>query len=1022
MNPQIVLTLLDQFQLTVDGQPITGLTSEKIQALIAYVTVEQERAHSRESLAELFWPDRPDGAARQNLRQALSRLQRALPTKGESLLTISRNEVRFNSDSNTQIDVIQFITVLGNVRAHPHDTVSNCLHCCQSLATAVDYYRGDFLATLSCDSPHFDEWRLLKAAWLRRELIQALDTLVHHHEAAAQWRQAYRFAWRSVEIDPLREVAHQQVMRALASSGRRKAALDQYATLVQLLRDELDVTPTRASTALFEAIRDGQSHSAVGVAKRSSPSSPNNSPPPHNLPSQHTAFIGRGQELQRIAERLARPECHLLTLVGPGGVGKTRLALEAAKQALARAQPRYADGIYLVALAAAEEEEQILSAIAAAIGYHFPEEARGNVARQRALLHHLQSQQLLLLLDNYEQLATSTDLILAILAEAPRVQLLVTSRVSLHLRAEWLIDIVGLAHPDTHDLELGEQSMHRRETNPRAIATFEAVQFFTEAAQRRLPDFTLSDQTLSIVGRLCLLTEGLPLALELAAAQIRAVPLPVLVEAVQENVDTLATTMRDVPSRHRSLRAVFDHSWRLLTPPLQRLFPQLALFRGPFSAEAAMAVTGCHKKELDQLCNASLLREVTDLQAEPGYTLHEVLRQYAMAQLERAPAQEQRTRRAHSHYYLALVAETETLINGHDAAQGVAVLQHAVDDIRAAWQWATATDDLPLLQQSIPTLLRFFVLTGQAEEGSLFADGALRQVAAPLQAAADGQRRGKQGDEHARQQLCADLYAMRARMFFKQARYTEGIADAAQAVAIADACNAPRSAALGNLYWGICLLNQGEYRAAQEKLIAAHSRARVVGWRKIESDALRALGTLAHMQNDLSAARHYYEESLTISQALDDPRGSSAALGNVGIICRQQGDFDAARRFLTESLAIHRQIADRSSEGRTLSLLGELSTDLEEYEKAESYFGDALHLLRSLGEAHYAADALVALGKVYHAQGRNDLARACWQEAAATYRATNDAPLLAEVEQYLAQVQGIENATSQSATKGLSRL
>lgn len=1006
MKPQIVLNLLGQFQLTVDGQPIAGLTSTKLQALIAYLAVEQEQAHSREFLAELLWPDRPSGVARQNLRQTLSRLQRALPTEIAALLTISRNKICFNPGYvspgyvspgyDVQIDFTGFVRALEQVRHHQHDQLISCAHCCQKLATAVNDYRGDFLLGLSCNSVAFDEWRLFHEERLRQEMLQALDTLVQHHEAAQRWSDVYRFAWRSVEIDPLREVAHQQVMRALAHSGQRKAALDQYLRLTELLHDELGVEPATSTTALYETIRDQQAGlvdvSTVLPGHATAPQTE----VPHNLPIQHTPFIGRRQELQRVAERLAQPECHLLTLVGPGGAGKTRLALEAATRQWQKRGHLYPDGIYFVALAAVEDGEQLVTAIAAALKYHFPDDAQTSAQRQAALIEHLQPMRCLLLLDNYEQLAESTDLLVAMLSEVPQIQLLVTSRVPLHLRAEWLLDIVGLTYPDAADLAPPALT-NEWAIEARSVINFEAVQLFSSAACRVLADFTLSEQTAMAIGRLCFLTEGLPLALELAAAQVRTVPVPVLVEAVQQNLDTLATTMRDVPARHRSLRAVFDHSWRLLPPPLQKSFCRLALFRGTFTQEAAIAVTDCTADTLTQLIDYSLLREAEEHPTTRRYAMHEVLRQYAAEQLQQDIRDEQRTRTAHGNYYMTFVAEMQSAIDSHDTLQAVDMITRELDNIRAGWQWAATHCAETLLQQSISPLQRYFILSGQTEEGGHFADSALYAVTAWL----DAHIHPVDAKRVRVEQLCAELHAMRARLFYKQARYRAGIEHAMQALRIAEACGADHTAALAALYWGICLLNLGEYAETEAKLTMALTRARSIAWQKIESDALRALGILADQQNNLQAARHYYEASLAISQEIDDLRGISASLGNVGSICRQQGDFSAAHRFLGQSLAIHRRIGDRSSEGRTLSMLGELSADLEEYPQAEQYFGEALHILRSLGEEHYAADALVSLGKVYWEQGRSDLAVACWQEAVPIYEATNEAPLLAKVREYL---------------------
>lgn len=409
-----------------------------------------------------------------------------------------------------------------------------------------------------------------------------------------------------------------------------------------------------------------------------------------------------------------------------------------------------------------------------------------------------------------------------------------------------------------------------------------------------------------------------------------------------------------------------------------------------------MTVTGCAVAELEQLCRYSLLYEAEDAPA-PRYALHEMLRQYAAEQLQLDRTHAVATYRQHSHYYLMMVAAAEERLSSSQAAQAVAAVQAAFDNMRSAWQWAVANGDFESLAQSMHGLLRYFILTSQAEEGGQLFAGALRAVTtwAAQQA----------GGEPAAQSLLADLHALRARLFFKQARYRDGEAHAQQALALAEAVGAPRPATLANLYWGICLLSQGEYAAAEEKLHRTLTLARQHPWPKLESDALRALGMLADEQNDLAKARHFYEAALAIAQDLDDPRGTSATVGNLGSICRQQGDFSAARAFLEQSLAVHRAIGDRSSEGRTLTHLGELALDLEEYGEAERLLGESIHLLRALGGEHYVADALVGLGQLYRRQERNDLAVACWEEAMAIYEAANEAPAVAAVRAYLDAVQ-----------------
>lgn len=996
MEAHFVLNLLGQFQLTVDNQPLIGLTSEKIQALIAYLAVEQGRTHTREYLAELLWPDRPEGVARQNLRQSLSRLQRAIPTGDASLLQITRKEIRFLRDSNIQVDVIQFLTLIEATRTHAHDSVADCPDCCHNLALAVALYRGDFLIGCHLNSPLFEEWRLLKEEWLRNEMLQALDQLIQHHERCQQWREVYRYGQRSIVIDSLREVTHQQVMRSLAYLGQHNAAIEQYALLVQLLQDEFGVVPSTTTTALYNAIRDQQVGTEPAITARVASVNPQVAIPT-NLPVQHTPFVGRQLESLRITARMAEPECHLLTLVGPGGAGKTRLALEMAAQQIQRIPQPYPDGIFFVALNTVEDEEQLLTAIAAAIDCRLPDGTQRSEERQGALLDYLRTKCLLLVLDNYEQLVACTDLVLAMIAEAPGVQLLVTSRVPLHLRAEWLFDIAGLNYPDAQDLVIDTLPALLNPQSAEALVNFESVQFFWRAAQRLLVDFPFSAQTMLAIGRLCRLTEGLPLALELAAAQIRQVPLPVLVEAVQQNMDHLTTTMRDVPARHRSLRAVFDHSWLLLPPPLQAVFRRLAVFRGTFVAEAAIAVVGCERDALTQLVAYSLLREDSvDAQAS-RYALHEVLRQYAIEQLQTDPAEEQQVKRRHGNYYLSLVAAQSAQITNVEAPQAIAALQRAIANIRVGWQWAIDTQEHALIDAAIAPLLRYFVMTGQSEEGGHWVDYALRQA---IHWEAESTEISPE-KRIARQHLHAELHATRARLFHKQAQYRAAIDHAEQALTIAVACAASHAAASALMYWGVCLINMGDYDEAETKLHQALAWAEPDGQEAVACDVLRTLGTLAGRRNNLAAARQYYSDALAISQRIGHLRGTSATLGNLGLICRQLGHFDESRRLLLESLAIHRQIEDRSSEGRTLILLGELSLDLEEYKAAEAYCKNALQLLRSLSEEQYVADALTVLGTLSLRQNKSMRAQEYWEAAAKIYMAVQEWPMLEEVHQYL---------------------
>ncbi len=340
--------------------------------------------------------------------------------------------------------------------------------------------------------------------------------------------------------------------------------------------------------------------------------------PVHHLPSQPTPFVGRSQELTRIHHLLGDPACRLLTLVGPGGIGKTRLALEAAHTH----RDNFAHGAHYVSLALVNSADLLLFAIGNVLEFSF----RGPVAPVLQLTNYLRDKPLLLLLDSVEHLLDSVPLLGELLAGAPHLKLLVTSRERLNLRGEWVLPIEGMDYPqalDHHELD-----------------SYSAVQLFVQSAQRVQAGFSLSSELPGVL-RICQLVEGMPLGLELAAAWIRLLPCARIAEQLASSLDFLASPLRDVPDRHRSLRAVFDHSWGLLPGPEQAAMAKLSVFRGSFDLEAAEEVGGAALPVLASLADKSLLRA----DGTGRYVLHELLRQYAADQLaQRAVAADHQAR------------------------------------------------------------------------------------------------------------------------------------------------------------------------------------------------------------------------------------------------------------------------------------------------------------------------------------------------------------------------------------------
>ncbi|MGD8398745.1 MAG: BTAD domain-containing putative transcriptional regulator, partial [Anaerolineae bacterium] len=615
MTAKLVLSLLGTAAITLDGEKISGQVPAKSEALLCYLAVTGQ-VHTREKLAALLWGDRPADKARANLRKALSSLRSVV---GDAL-TITRQTVAFNRESAYWLDV----RVLESALAED-DAASDEL---DALHEAVALYRGEFLEGVSVrQALEFEEWVLQERERLRQLAIQGLHRLSEACAIRGEYAAAIEYTNRLLALEPWQEEAHRQLMTFLARSGQHNAALAQYETCRQILAEELGVEPLPETQALYHWLKTRREIS------------------PHNLTRQTTPFVGRQAELAQIARYLHQPECHLLTLIGPGGIGKTRLALQAAGQAL----DAFADGVYFVRLAGISSSEFLVPTIGEAIGHALS----GQADPKQQLLKYLQQREMLLVLDNFEHLLSATgmndggrELVLEMVGTAPKLKLLVTSRERLNLKAEWLLTLEGLAYPP-EETDLGEE-------------TFEAVELFVQRAQRVRPGFSLPAEWPEVV-RICRLLDGMPLGIELAATWVSMMPSAEIARELARGLDLLVTDLHDVPARHRSMEAIFDHSWGLLSEPERAVFKSLSVFRGGFDRQAAEQVAGASLSTLAALVDKSLLRVVS-----PGrYDMLEPLKQYAEGKLAETPAENEAVQNRHCDYYASFLRRIQNDILTH---------------------------------------------------------------------------------------------------------------------------------------------------------------------------------------------------------------------------------------------------------------------------------------------------------------------------------------------------------------------
>ncbi|MBI3177122.1 MAG: AAA family ATPase, partial [Chloroflexi bacterium] len=396
---------LGSFSTYLDGKPLEGM-KQRAEALLCYLAVTgqpQQCAH----LASLLWSDTNEDKANNSLRQILHNLRTLL---GDHL-QFSSQAVSLSPDKPLQSDVAIF-------QAKLKVSTSKDLG---SLTEAVALYRGDFLQGFALDDASlFEEWMLGQRERLRHQMLQALHQLAVHHTQRGEINPAMDYTLRLLELEPWREEAHRQLMLLLARSGQRSAALAQYEKCKQVLARELEVEPAQETQVLYERIKRVEQT-------------------PHNLPSSATSFVGREKELAELSQQLEDPDCRLLTIVGPGGIGKTRLALELASRKL----NRFLDGVYLVPLAGGQTVEALPQAIGHAINFQFS----GHTEPKRQVIRHLQDKEMLLVLDNFEHLLQGTSLLHEMSDGALQVKLLVTSRERLNVQREWLFTLEGLPFP-----------------------------------------------------------------------------------------------------------------------------------------------------------------------------------------------------------------------------------------------------------------------------------------------------------------------------------------------------------------------------------------------------------------------------------------------------------------------------------------------------------------------------------------------------------------------------------------------
>jgi predicted ATPase/DNA-binding XRE family transcriptional regulator len=664
--------------------------------------------------------------------------------------------------------------------------------------------------------------------------------------------------------------------------------------LVDLLADVLAISPDERATFLAFARRAVIDPAGLPIQRRVPTVT-------HNLPLHITSFVDRESERAQIARRLENPLCRLLTLVGPGGIGKTRLAVEAARARL----NDFEQGVYFVPLASISSPEFLAHAIASAIGFDF----YGQLPPETQLVNYLRNQNMLLLLDNFEHLLTGVHFVANVLANAPGTKFLITSRERLKLQEEWLLEVSGLPVPE--GVGIAEAS------------SYGAVRLFAERVSQIRADFSLESDPASVIN-ICQMVEGMPLGIELVATWQRIMPINRIAEQIRQNLNLLETDLRNMPERHRSLRAVFEHSWKLLSDTERQALMRLSVFQGGFRQQAAEQVAGVSQPVLTGLADKSLMR-VVDAER---YDLHEFIRHCALEKLIEAGELEEMNQR-HLNYFVALAEEIDPKLIGPEQIEWLKYLEYEQDNLRAALTWSQADASRAEANLRLLGALSWFWQFGRANEGWRWCETSLARLG-PLPHTAH----------------------------LARAMYT--------------------SAALASF--------AGDLATSYEQALFCMALCREVGDKRKLSEVLVGTGFMELLRGDVETAFLRYEESAALSRHLDSKWHLSVAVSGLAAIEAIRGDKAAAQAHMREAELYHRaDDGGRFTKSLTLFQMGQAALYLDDYQQARQYSEQALTTIRQINDKGLLSMALGGLGAALFHLEDYERAAASYEELQRTW-------------------------------------
>ncbi len=944
---------LGDFEISANGCAISGLATQKNKALAAYLILENERTHSRSKLAALIWSDVAEQAALHNLRQALSVIRKAFdPCGGGEIFTSNRETIGFRAGTKITVDVIDFERQMRAMVDRFHLQQGRGFPI-QRLKRELSAYQGELLDTLVlADASMFSDWLVLRREALNRLAVEGASLLLQYYENRNEWSEARKSAEMLVKLAPWDENAHSRLINILLQLAQGNAALAHYQSAVRYFDEELAIEP---EFHLKKARADIQRFFAIGRSE------PGPKAIPIHVPGYSSPFIGRVQELETLEDWVSDPGCQLVTITGSGGSGKTRLASR-----LAESQDTlFGGGVFFVSIAGCGDRQQLSSRILSAVSS--VEERSADSMEE--LLDWARNRRALLILDNVDNCSEVAELAVKLLEASRQIVLFCTSYTRLDLVGERVYAIGGLSTNGGFESE--------------------AVRLFMSHVQPESQPECRTREFMENIMQICRLVEGLPLAIDLAAGQVKRIPSEELLTSLEKTMDILHSGAVNLPERQRSIVASFENCWKHLPERQQSVLADLTVFQSPFTLQAAVEICGVSSSEVRDLANQSLL--IWD--GAGNYRFHRAIHQYARGKLALNELEASKLTQEHAEFFHKQLVEGFANFSGNGILQFLQKIETVLPDILQGFTYLIDSGDWERSEAIVHPLYCYYESRSLYREGSeqLMAQALLCQPerggtlcrALLLSRAASLSISIQQYDQVEEQLECSLAVARetgnRAEESFcynvlaKQAAVKKSSSSsmeyAQKALKISQSLGDRREEAHSLYNIGYALTNLGEVTKAEQVLENCRKICEELqDWRRL-TKVLNVLADTACSRGNFGQALKIYNDALKIAEGLGNRYSQSLILNNIGTAYFSIKKHDAAKESYEKSLGISREIDDREGEAIALSNLGELYAEIRDFKLGVEYNQQALVISREIGSDWGEMSARVILAICYHELG-----------------------------------------------------